>query len=305
MPNAINYVDMYQEGLDQALVQGALTADLEAAAGTLNFLNAKTFKVQHLSVSGYKPHTRTKGYNEGSVTTTEDLYTLDQDRDIEFFVDKADVDESNQAASAANITRIFTQEHATPEIDAYRFSKLATLAQQYQDSLGTQLAKPYAQELALTTDNVYGAIKDAIFPIRKYGPQNIIVYVSSETMDLLERSKDFTRKIDVTNNNGTIESRVTSIDGVELREVWAEERFKTEFDFTEGFVPTANAKDIQVLGVVKPNIIAKAKFNSVYLFAPGQHTEGDGWLYQNRIYHGLFVLKHKQDSITVVTKPAS
>ncbi|MCY9190094.1 hypothetical protein [Bacillus mojavensis] len=287
MPNSINYVSKYQDALDQKLVQGALTAELETP--NVNWLDAKTFKVQSVSTTGYKPHTRNKGYNEGTVTTTEKPYTLEFDRDIEFFVDKADVDESNQAASASNVTATFTTEHATPELDAYRFSKLAKYA----------IDRKQIETGAIDKENIFTTLKAAIRPLRKYGPGNLIAYVSSEVMDALELSKDFTRKIDVTNNNGTLETRVSSIDGVRLVEVWDESRFYDSFDFSEGFKPAEGAKKINFLIVAKTNVIAKAKFNSVYLFAPGQHTEGDGYLYQNRIYHDLFMLENKQDGVIV------
>jgi len=42
------------------------------------------------------------------------------------------------------------------------------------------------------------------------------------------------------------------------------------FDFTEGFVPKSSSKKLNYLLVAKPAVIAKAKFVSVYLFAPGQ-----------------------------------
>ena len=101
-----------------------------------------------------------------------------------------------------------------------------------------------------------------------------------------------------------IDTRVTSLDGVQLIEVWDDARFKTKFNFTEGFVKDTDGKNINFLIVAKPAVIAKAKFNSIYLFAPGEHTEGDGYLYQNRLYHDLFVLKTKQDGVYVSHKSA-
>ena len=151
--------------------------------------------------------------------------------------------------------------------------------------------------------NIYTKLKAALLPVRKYGAQNIVMYVSSEVMDFLERSKEFTRSIATTSPQG-IDTRVTSLDGVQLIEVWDDARFKTKFDFTEGFVKASDGKNINFLIVAKPAVIAKAKFNSIYLFAPGQHTGGDGYLYQNRLYHDLFVLQSKQDGVYVSHKSA-
>ncbi|HES9049733.1 TPA: hypothetical protein VPG36_001000 [Streptococcus pyogenes] len=289
---SINYVTKREKEFDQKLMQGALTNILETPR--VNWLGAKSFEIPTVSVSGYKAHTRSKGYNSGTVSNDKKVYTLNFDRDIEFFVDVADVDETNQELSMANITGTFITEHATPELDAYRFSKLATTA---------ITATQFKAEDDYSETNVYSRLKAAILPIRKYGAGNIVIYVSSEIMDFLERSKDFTRSIATTSPQG-IDTRVTSLDGVQIVEVWDDARFKTQFEFTDGFVKASGGKDINFLIVAKPAVIAKAKFNSIYLFAPGQHTEGDGYLYQNRMYHDLFVLENKKDGVYVSHKSA-
>jgi len=292
MANVINYAEKYSSELDQVLKQGALTAELETP--NVNWLDAKTFHVPTIGVSGYKPHSRNGGFNRGSVETTNEPYTLGFDRDIEFFVDRADVDESAQAASAANVTSTFMNEHSIPEMDAYRFSKLATKA----IAAGQNTAAD-----AVDKTNVYGKLKAAILPLRKYGASNIIVYVSSEVMDALEQSEDFTRQIQAS-GTGALDSRVTSLDGVRLIEVWDTDRFKTAFDFTDGFAPAVGALDINFLIVAKPAVIAKAKMAYIRLWEPGTHTQGDGFLYQNRMYHDLFVMKNKTDGLFVSTKAA-
>lgn len=286
----INYATKHQKDFDQRLVQGSITAELETPS--VDWKGAKSFSVTTLSVGGYKPHTRDKGFNSGTVSNDKKIYTLEFDRDIEFYVDKADVDETNQELSAANISRTFITEHATPEMDAYRISKMATAA--------ITNGKFKAEE-DITNENVVSKLKAAILPVRKYGANNLIIYVSSEVMDALERAKDFTRNITVTQTND-IDTRVTSLDGVKLVEAWDDTRFKTKFDFSNSFVKAGDGKDINFLLVAKPAIIAKAKFNSIYLFAPGQVGQGDGWLYQNRLYHDLFVMEQKKDGLYVSHK---
>lgn len=69
------------------------------------------------------------------------------------------------------------------------------------------------------------------------------MYVSSDIMDKLEVSKEFTRKIEMTQiaEGGLgIETRVTDIDGVTLMEVVDDERFYDRFDWDVaegGFAP--------------------------------------------------------------------
>lgn len=292
---AYNYAKKNSGLYDQKLTQETLTSIIETP--NVNWLGAKSFEVTTLSTSGYKNHSRTKGYNAGTMSNDKETYTLAFDRDIEFFVDTMDVDETDQDLAAAQISNTFITEESGPEVDAYRFSKIAQAA----------ITATHTKSETLTEDTVYSAIKKALLPIRKYKPQNIVIYVSSATMDLLERSKEFTRSI--TNQNvgmTALESRITSIDGVQIVEVWDAGRFATKFDFTDGFVKDATTGlDINFLIVAKPAIIAKAKHSAIYLFQPGEHTDGDGYLYQNRLYHDLFVLKNKMDGIYVSTLPKS
>lgn len=291
-----NYVEKDGAMLDQKITEGLVTtaignADVNLVAG------GKSFTLRTISTSGLQNHTRGKGYNEGTVTDSKKVYTMGQDRDVEFFIDQQDVDETNQELAMANISNTFITEHVQPELDAYRFSKMAGGAQDAGQVDNTKLTK----------NNVYGAIKDAIMPLRKYGPQNTIGFVSSDTMNKLEQSTEFTRTITNQNvGNTVLESRVTSIDGVQLVEVWDGARFMSKYDFTNGFAAASDAQNINFMFVSKPSIIQVVKENAVYLFAPGEHTEGDGYLYQNRLYHDLFIRDSRKDGIVAnISAPAS
>ncbi|MCT3071603.1 hypothetical protein [Leuconostoc citreum] len=288
---AINYVTKNEGVFDQAINQGLVTSALGVPEVTL-VNGGKSFTLTTISTSGLKAHGRGKGFNAGSVANDKTVYTMGQDRDIEFYVDRQDVDETNQDLAVANVSKVFIEEQVQPEIDAYRFATLAKGA-------GTSVTE------TLTVDDVYSRIKAALLPVRKYGAQNIVGFVSSEVMDMLERSKEFTRSI--TNQNvgmTALESRVTSLDGVQLVEVWDDSRFKDAFDFTDGYKPKTGANDINFLLVVKPAVIPVVKENAVYMFAPGEVGQGDGYLYQNRLYHDLFILKNKKDGVSVSIKGA-
>lgn len=291
----LNYVEKDGALLDQKITEGLMTSAL--GVPEVDLVNGgKSFTLRTISTSGLKPHTRGKGYNEGEVSDSKKVYTMGQDRDIEFYVDKQDVDETNQEIAMANISNTFITEHVQPELDSYRFSRLAGNAKQIE-----------GRNVAETVDRstIYTGLKKAILPIRKYGPGNITGYVSSETMDALERSTEFNRQI--TNQNvglTALESRVTSLDGVQLIEVWDENRFMDNYDFTDGAKPATGASALNYMFVAKPAVITVVKENAVYLFAPGEHTEGDGYLYQNRLYHDLFIKESMKDGMFVSTKPA-
>lgn len=301
-----NYVTKDGNLLDQKITAGLFTA----ALGTpeVDLVNGgRSFTLKTISTSGLQAHTRGKGFNSGTISDEKTIYTMGQDRDVEFYLDRQDVDETDNELAMANISNVFITEQVQPELDSYRFSKMATSFDNIDtsDTEGNLLAKTHKVEETLDATNAYSQLKTGIGKIRKYGTQNLLGYVSSEVMDSLERSKEFTRNI--TNQNvGTtaLESRITSIDGVQLIEVYEPNRFMTKYDFKDGAKPTEDAKAINFLIVAKPAVISIVKENAVFLFAPGQHTDGDGYLYQNRLYHDLFIKKHKRDGIFVSVKKA-
>ncbi|EAC3353995.1 hypothetical protein Q859_15015 [Listeria monocytogenes] len=287
---AINYVDKYGKELDQKLVFGTYTNELETS--NLLWLDAKTFKIQTITTTGLKPHTRNKGYNEGSASNENTAYTITFDRDVEFFVDVMDVDETGQALTAANVTKEFNSRHSAPEVDAYRFSKLATEAKK----------NGYSTAETITEENVFRTLKAAIRKVKKYGTQNLVMYVSVDVMAALELSKDFTRTISNQNiGPSSLETRVTGIDGVKLVEIEAEDRFYDTFDFTDGYKPAASAKKLNYLLINKGSVIGGTKHASIYLHAPGSVGQGDGWLYQYRVYHDIFVKEQQKDGVIAST----
>ena len=128
------------------------------------------------------------------------------------------------------------------------------------------------------------------------------MYVASFIMDLLERSKDFTRNIDITQiaeGGAGIESRVTFIDGVPVIEVIDDERFYDAFNFNPangGFAPATGSHKLHVLVASSETVKTVPKHNAIYFFEPGAHTEGDGYLYQNRACSDTFVFPNGLDN---------
>ena len=86
------------------------------------------------------------------------------------------------------------------------------------------------------------------------------------------------------------------------------DRFKTKYDYTDGCVADATAQDINILFASVETVKTVPKISSIYYFNAGQHTEGDGDLYQNRALWDTFVfpngIDNKVDSIFVDMTPA-
>lgn len=305
---ALNYAEQWSPELLEILMQGTLTSPF--VTSNVRWLDAKTFHFTQMSTSGYKNHSREGGWNKGTYTQTDVPYTLTHDRDVEFMVDKADVDETNATASIQNISRIFEQTWVVPETDALFFSKVAQAAQKTEDYHGSTAASEY------TKAKVFGMLKDILAKgkLRRYKANgSLIMYVTSQIMDALEQSTAFTRKIEMTQiaEGGLgIETRVTEIDGVPIMEVIDDERFYDAFDWEPeggGFAPLKKVEAASgveaVTGAHKINVLVACgqtcktvpKINSIYYFEPGGHTKGDGYLYQNRSFSDVFVFPNGRD----------
>ena len=317
MPN-LNYAEAWSPELLEILIQGTLTSPF--VTDNVRWVGVKTFHITQMSTTGFKNHSRKGGWNTGEYTQTDVPYTLTHDRDIEFLVDKADVDETNSTASIQNISRVFEQTHVVPETDALFFSKVAQAAQKEADYHSSTAAAGY------TKAKVFGMLKDILSKgkLRRYKANgSLIMYVTSAIMDALEQSTEFTRKIEMTQiaeGGMGIETRVTDIDGVTVMEVIDDERFYDAFDWEPekgGFQPRAKKAESDtgagdgVTGAHKINVLVACletcktvpKISSIYFFEPGAHTKGDGYLYQNRSLSDTFVLPNgldgKIDSIFV------
>ena len=295
MPN-INYAQQWNPELLEILMQETITSPF--VTNNVRWLDAKTFHFTQMSVSGYKNHSRNGGWNKGEFKQTDVPYTVTHDRDVSFLVDIADVDETNKTASIQNISRVFEQTQVAPETDALFFSKVATKAKETEGYHTSTAIGSYNKS------NVFEKLKSylAAGKLRRYKAKGaLICYVRSEIMDLLEQSSAFTRKIEMTQiaEGGIgLETRVTDIDGVPVMEVIDDERFYDTFNFESeegGFEPAVGAHKINVLIASPLTCKTVPKISSIYFFEPGGHTEGDGYLYQNRSLSDTFVFPNGKD----------
>lgn len=290
MPN-VNYAVSFERQLKQKYQQGLTSADLTTENKDIKFLDAKTIKIPYLTMKGYKDHSRNGGFNAQALENGYFTKTLEHDRDVEFFVDSMDVDETNEALSAANITSTFLEEQSIPETDVYRYSKL------YADylSLGqTADSTPITAENALSLfDRYMQEMDDAEVP-----EEGRVLYVTPTVRTLLKQAQQITRVLEASSKGGEINRVVRSLDDVKLKMV-PSSRMKTAYDFTDGFAPASDAKQINMVLVHPKSVIAVDKHAYIKLWAPGTHTKGDGWLFQTRKYGDLFLIDTRVKGIKI------
>lgn len=301
MPNNNNYAEVWQKELLTINVQGALTSPF--LTSNVKWLDAKTFHFTQMSTSGYRNHSVGGNFKRGVYTQTDVPFTLQHDRDIEFLVDKREVDETNATASIENIAMTFEKAQATPEVDARFYEQVATAA------INAELGSTVTALSAYTKANVIEKVKAVIAKVKRYRG-SLCVYVKSEIMDLLELAladKASIKWESVSGLEHSIETRVAVIDGVPVFEVIDADGFATKLDYLDteagGFKKATDGKEITILVASTETVKTVKKIASIYYFAPGSHTAGDGYLYQNRSLWDTFVFPNgkngKVDSVAV------
>ena len=287
----INYADRFERQIEQQFARELTSANI-ATNNRFRFIDAQTIRIPTVQLSGYKDHARDGSKNRGTVGNTYQAMSLTHDRDIEYFVDDMDVDETNQVLSAANITAVFNEEQAIPETDAFRYSKL------YSELIANDGT---VNETVLTVANILSVFDKMMEDMDEAGvPESgRILKVTPTVYTMLKNAEGLQRTLDVTGGDKGVNRNVRSLDDVTIDKV-PSDRMKTAYDFTEGFVPAVGAKQINMILCHPTGILAPMKVRDIYLWTKGQSPESAfGNLYQNRSFQDLFVIKAKKDAIAI------
>jgi hypothetical protein len=280
-----DYATTFTQLLQQKYAKELCSDALSQSNQQVKFLNAQTIKLPRMTVSGYKDHTRTPGFNSGTLANDWEPKKLEHDRDIEFFVDPMDIDETNLTLSVANIQNTFETEQAIPEKDSYRFSKLHAELTKYTGRIDSTVIT--AANFLEAFDTEMAIMDEASVP-----EEGRMLYVTPTMAKIVKEAEGLQRVMTVTSPS-TINRKVHSLDDVTIKKVPAA-RMKTKYDFTDGCVATAGAEQINWILIHTSCVVARDKYSYIKLFTPGTDSRtADGYLYQNRNYGDLFLLEKK------------
>lgn len=291
-----SYAEQFQQMLAQKYAIALCSDALTHSNQQVKFLNAQTIKLPRITVSGYKDHTRTIGFNAGTLSNDWEPKKLAHDRDIEFWIDPMDIDETNLALSVANIQNTFEEEQAIPETDCYRFSKLHTELTTYSGRIDKTTVVSAANFLE-AFDAEMALMDEAGVP-----EEGRILYVTPSMNKIVKEADGLQRVVSVSTVS-TINRKVHSLDDVTIKMVPAA-RMKTKYNFTDGCVAAADADQINWILVHPSCVVARDKYSYIKLFTPGTDSRtADGYLYQNRKYGDLFLLEKKAPGCAMNVTP--
>lgn len=284
MPNTINYAEKFSPQLRELYGQESTCDALYHSNSDINVVGAKEIHIPVLSVSGYKDHNRNVlSFNGGTYTNDYETKTLDHDRDIEFAVDPMDVDETDEILSLANIHNRFERTQAIPERDAYTYSKLYAEAERVGAEIKTT---------TLTVENILSDFDTNLEILEDKGVplDRLILFCTPTYKKLLKNAEGIQRTLDIKNGGG-IDRRVHSVDDISNIITVPSARFKTLYDFTDGWKAGVGAKQINYILIDPEAQVSRDKYSYIHFFTPGSDSRtADKYLYQNRKYNGTFAI---------------
>lgn len=280
----LQYVTQFDTRIRDLYGQELISDALYHSNEDIQIKGAKEIKIPRLTVSGYKDHTRAAGYNAGNYSNDFETKSLDHDRDIEFIIDPMDVDETNQIVSIANVQTRFERKQAIPELDCYTFSKLYSEAVRVGATIKTT---------AITAANVLSDFDDncELFENAGVPLSRCILYCTAAYKKALKNAEGIQRTLEVSGGAKGIDRRVHTLDDLKEIKVVPLERFKTAYDFTEGYKADATGKQINYILVDPEAQVSRVKYAYINTYTPGHDSRvADNYMYQNRRYNGTFAL---------------
>ena len=293
MPS-LNYAQQYSQALAQAYPYVLHFAALRSTEndGRYKWTGANTIQIPILSTTGRVDADRdTIGTATRNYNNSWEPKTLTNHRKWSTLVHPLDIDETNHVASIQNITKVFNEEQKFPEMDAYLISKVFA---DWAAAGGT------ADTTALTVDNIlstFDAWMEGMDDANVPGTGRIL-YATPAVKTLLKQAKEMTRFIQ--NGDAAINRAVRSLDEVQIESV-PSALMKTVYDFTEGWVAGAGAKQINMLLIHPSAVITPEKYAFAQLDAPSAGSEGK-YIYFEESYDDVFVLNKRIPAIMFNTE---
>lgn len=287
MPNSIALAEKFLPILDGVYKRESLTARLLGANALVRFDGANKVSIFKTSLDGLADYSRANGFVNGSVTAGWESYTLTKDRGVGLSVDRMD-NEETLGQAFGTLAGEFARVNEVPELDAYRFAKMASANGISSASAAITVGTTDVPGLIDAAEQVMG---DAEVPY-----EGRILFVSEKAYAGLKAK--ITRYL---RNEGEVQRNVEMYNDMEVVRV-PKGRFNTAvtlYDGTAnfGFAPTAGGYPINFMIVHPSAVLPVVKHEIVKVFSPDENQTADAWKFQIRIYHDMFVLDQKVKGI--------
>ena len=302
MANNIQLITEFAPLLDEkfkaesksAILEGTLDQDFKATQ------NPKTVKIAKMTTSGMGDYSRVTGYPSGDINLTWEEHTFTNDRGRKFNIDSQDYGESLMG-EFVDASRFIMEESVIPEVDAYRFAKIAS-TRNVRGTTGS-----------LNSSNTKQAIDTAMADLaeQEVDESNMILFTTPTVKTNLE--SQINRQLE--SGVGRFNQKLYYYNDVPLISV-PQTRFYSAIDLLDGtssgetdggykkHVNTgasgdADGKNLNFILLNKRAVSAIVKHVVNKVIPPELNQEKDGYMIFFRYYHDLFVKKNKTNGIYV------
>ncbi len=302
--NTIEAASIFQKELDKVLIEESTTGWMDRYSEKfIQYDGGSTVLIADLVMSGLANYDREAGYKRGKLTLRFLPYKLTQDRGRSFYIDDMDVNESNFSATAATALGEFQRTCVIPEVDAYRYSKIAKEAIENDRASFGYTPKE---------DTIFKKLMEDITTVQEAvgNSANLVITMPLSVANIFYNSDKAKNLININQfNESGINTVVKSINGMSIITP-PTSRMMTEYKFYTGdvgeedggFKAADNAKHINWIIAAENSIIAVNKLDVPRIFKPEQNINAYAWKVDYRRYHDLWVLKNKLSGIWVNIK---
>lgn len=301
--NTLQYSQQFQTVLDAQMLASATSAFMEANAGQVKYDGGDTVHIPEISMQGLAKYDRDEGFNQGSVTLKFNPYKMTQDRGRTFQLDSMDVNETNFVATAGTVMGEFQRTQVIPEIDSYRYSKIAALA-----TAENKVTTGFTPAVATILEKLEAEITEIQDVVGE--EEGLIIVMSTKLRTILNNADKVNRYLNVAEfKNGSVNTTVKSFNDIPILGV-PSARMKTAYVFNDGktanqqaggFKADTGAKDINWIIMPQRAPIAVSKTDKVRVFTPDINQKADAWKIDYRKYHDLWIPKNRFAAIRVNT----
>ena len=304
--NLIETATVIQTTLDKAAVAKATTGWMEVNSELVKYNGGAEVRIPSLDMDGMADYDRKNGFVEGDVEFKYQTRTMTQDRGRSFSFDENDVNETNFGLTASTVMAEFQDKKVVPEIDAYRYSRIATACIAKKKASGG-----YEAEESTVLQKLYYDLAAVREIVGDSTP--LIITISMRVSAILAMSEKLAKRLDVTDfEQGAVTLKVRTLDGIPLIPVGAD-RLKTEYLFRDGkttgqesggFEPTETSKSINWMITPRKAPIAVSKTDKMRIFDPETNQKARAWAMDYRKFHDLWIPDRKVDECFVNLKEA-
>lgn len=286
--NQIALAEKYLPLLDEIYMRESLTSMFETPEDRVRWTGAKTVNLYDLDPVGLANYDRNAGFVMGDVDGSWNPYTLEIDRGRGLHVDSMDNEESLDLAWG-RLLGTFERRYVIPELDAYRFAKLAgaTGIGGTTETISTAAAAVAAIDLATAS------MDDDEVPY-----EGRVLFVNPTFYRYLKGGIE--RR--VMNGERDIDYNVEYYNDMRIISV-PSKRFNTAITLNNETTSaglggyTATGQTINFMIVDPDAVMGVVKHLIPSVFTPEQNIEADAYRLNYRIYHDLFVKKNRAKGI--------